>query len=169
MWNIFYINKSNDERSSFIIIIKFILVVTSSLDDSCEKVYMYLRKKNLEKKKNLLSLILSLSTSTTFNRRRDIATTFVRSLCRSFLYQIQKIVYATNQTNVYEIYFRHFRVKENWVNKLIFINQLIDVFNFFSMFSNLRKFVVFSSRNMFCLFFDLSSQKSKTCLNLCRK
>ncbi len=30
---------------TLIIIIKFILVVTSSLDDSCERVYMYLRKK----------------------------------------------------------------------------------------------------------------------------
>jgi hypothetical protein len=70
---------------------------------------------------------------------------------------------------VYSNYFKHSLIKENWVNKLIFINQFIDVLNFFSMFSNLRTFVVLFALNMLCLFVALSMQKNSTCLSVCRK
>ncbi len=126
----------------------FLLVVTSSSDDSCESIYISQSKeKSRSKKKNLSLLILSLQKSSSTTRRWFFAATFMRFLCCYLWYQIQKIVCAINQTNVYSSYFKHSLVRENWVNRLIFINQFIDVLNFVA----------------------LSMQKSSTCLSVCRE
>jgi hypothetical protein len=92
------------------------------------------------REKTFSLLNISLWRSSSLSRLWLVAATFVRFFCCYFLYQLQKIVWAINQTSVLN-YFKHFLVKENWMNKLIFINQLINVFNLFSIFKNLRKFV----------------------------
>jgi hypothetical protein len=131
--------------------------------------HISIKRKISTKKTNFSFLILSLLKSSSTNRHLLVETTFMRSLCCFFLYELQKIACAINQTNVYSSYFKHSLIRENWVNKLLFINSFIDVLSFFSMFNNLRKFVVSSFLNMLCLFFALSMQKSSTCLSVCRE
>jgi hypothetical protein len=59
------------------------------------------REKNPRReKKNLSFLNLSLRRSSSISRHWLVAATFVRSFCCYFLYQLQKIVCAINQTSM---------------------------------------------------------------------
>jgi hypothetical protein len=63
---------------------------------------------------------------------------------------------------------RYFLINENWINRLIFINQLTAAFNFFFELKNFFMFVVSSSFIMCWRLSNQFAQKRSTCLSVCR-